>query len=475
MCVFFCVIFIAHSLHTQKKTIERIEIRETNTRTRRNIINNLVVSFFFRTFAVNLEITMNRIFNNIIFTLSLILMSLCTETASAQPDGYASATGQQQSIPEELIAEMDSVEIGFITCEPFHQIYALYGHTGLRIHNLKTHMDAVANWGVFDMSKSFFPVRFAFGLTDYSMAIEPFDGFCQRYQHFGSGVAVQVLNLTNEEKARIMIAIERNYRPENRVYRYNFFFDNCTTRARDIVLSCLDGEVKYKNEYQPKTFREAIHDHTIGHEWMEWGQDFLLGAGADKEMTREQAQFLPENMLRDFDNAVIAKDGKERKLVKTTEHPVPPTYKLAEPSPLTDPDMVAILIAILAIAVLITEQTTKRNLWQFDAFMLLLTGIPGLILFCMIFSQHPTVSLNLQILIYNPLAIVFFWPIVKHFRKNEHCWQVTVLILCAAIGAVFGKSLQHYSMGTQELALSLILITYSRRALIKKGKNIGKK
>jgi len=411
---------------------------------------------------------LNRIFTRQLMAMLLILCSSATiaraNRADAETSATTSATKQEQRIPEELINHMDSVEIGLLTCEPFHQIYALYGHTGLHYHDFATGEDLVANWGIFDMSKSFFAVRFAFGLTDYCMAIEMFDGFCKRYTAFRSGIREQILNLTNEEKARIFLAINKNYQPENRVYRYNFFYDNCTTRARDIIFNNLDGKVKYENEYSPLSYRDAIHQYTTGHEWMEWGQDFLLGVGADKEMTREQAQFLPRNLMNDFGNAVIVTADSTRRLVKTTVDPVPAQYKMAEPNPWTSPNAVVDAFGILAVILLIIERITKRKFWLLDLFTLLLVGIPGIILFCMIFSQHPTVSLNLQILVFNPLAIVFLWPIMKHCRKNERCWQMTVLFVCAFIATICGVFVQHFAMGNIILALILLLTVYSRRA-----------
>ena len=32
--------------------------------------------------------------------------------------------------------------------------------------------------------------------------------------------------------------------PENRVYRYNFFYDNCTTRARDVIERCIERKAE---------------------------------------------------------------------------------------------------------------------------------------------------------------------------------------------------------------------------------------
>ena len=41
---------------------------------------------------------------------------------------------------------------------------------------------------------------------------------------------------TEEEKERLIALLTENYRPENRVYRYNFFYDNCATRPRDQIV-----------------------------------------------------------------------------------------------------------------------------------------------------------------------------------------------------------------------------------------------
>ena len=128
-------------------------------------------------------------------------------------------------------ASMAGTEISLVTCEPFSKIYSLYGHTGIRVHDSARGIDILANWGIFEMRKKYFMVSFTFGLTDYKMEIEPWDGFCGRYLSYGSGVQEQVLNLTNTEKAKLIAAIMENYKPENRYYRYNYFYDNCTTRV----------------------------------------------------------------------------------------------------------------------------------------------------------------------------------------------------------------------------------------------------
>ena len=122
-----------------------------------------------------------------------------------------------------MLKSMDSVRISLLTCGPGNQVYSYYGHTAIRYHDLARQQDIAINYGIFSFQKSYFILRFVFGLTDYEMGIEDFATFISTYSHRGSWVKEQVLNLTRKEKWAITQAIDVNYRPENRVYRYNYF------------------------------------------------------------------------------------------------------------------------------------------------------------------------------------------------------------------------------------------------------------
>ena len=180
----------------------------------------------------------------------------------------------------DALAYMDSVEFSLITCSPHEEIYSLYGHSALRVRDLHQgrQNDAVFNWGIFNFHEPFFVIRFVFGLTDYELGITGFQGFCEYYRRWGSSVTEQVLNLTPEEKLRLNYALEENYQPANRIYRYNYFYDNCSIRPRDIVERCIDGEVVYqpREGYEP-SFREMIHEKGAHHPWAMFGNDMLLG------------------------------------------------------------------------------------------------------------------------------------------------------------------------------------------------------
>ena len=136
---------------------------------------------------------------------------------------------------------MDNVEFGLVTCSPHEEVYSLYGHTAIRYRELITGRDLMFNYGVFNFNTPYFVPRFVFGKTDYELGVTSTKAFCKYYQRWGSQVSEQVLNLTAEEKSRLMHALSENLRPENRIYRYNFFYDNCSTRPRDAIENCLVG------------------------------------------------------------------------------------------------------------------------------------------------------------------------------------------------------------------------------------------
>ena len=196
-------------------------------------------------------------------------------------------------------SRLDSTEISLLTCSPHQEVYSLYGHTAIRVRNAVTGEDLVVNYGVFDFAQPHFVTRFVFGLTDYSMGIMPFSLFYQEYRYYNSSVTQQTLNLTRAEKQNILKALADN--AQSPTYRYNYFHDNCTTRARDMLTQHLDGEVHYQGAADSSaTFRSMIHDFNEQHPWARFGNDMLLGFGADRRTTRSETQFLPTNLMDDF-------------------------------------------------------------------------------------------------------------------------------------------------------------------------------
>lgn len=364
---------------------------------------------------------------------------------------------------------MDSVEISLLTCGPRPDVYSLYGHTALRYHDKSSGTDLAVNYGMFSFGKPFFVLRFVFGLTDYEMGIEYFSDFVAHYAATGCGIRQQTLNLTASEKAAIAEAIGENYEPQNRVYRYNYFYDNCTTRARNIILSHTHATVDYPNKDSRGgiSFREMIHQYNETHRWARFGNDLLLGVKADLPTTHDQQQFLPENLSADFSRAVLKSADGNRKLVSSESWVLPRTSDVGSDSFPLSPTACLGLFAIVVLAVTVVERVKQANYWLADAVIMTADGLCGLILLAMVFSQHPTVSLNFQILLLNPLTIFLLVPTLKAMRKRRANLWLKAWTACIVI-FLFCGIFQSYAEGMYFVALSLLIRNISKILQFKK-------
>ena len=346
---------------------------------------------------------------------------------------------------------MDSVEVSLLTCSPHEEIYSLYGHSALRWHSGE--QDIVFNWGMFSFNKPYFVLRFVFGLTDYELAAYPYDTFWPYYKKWGSSITEQVLNLTNDEKRQLQQALIENLKPENKVYRYNYFYNNCSTKPRDVIEQSIDGQVVYNERegFEP-TFREMVRECNRNHLWSKFGNDMLLGVKADMKTSREEQEFLPHNLMYDVARAQIYENGTYRPLVKEERLLVPPGVHKWGFGLGIGPYEAFSLFLLLSLGIALYEWRKKKIARWWDVLLMTVQGLVGVMLTVMIFSQHPTTSLNLNLLLFNPLPLLFIPAIIKGKRNTWRKLQLAMLLLFA-IGGIF----QSYAEGMWIVALCLLI------------------
>ena len=351
----------------------------------------------------------------------------------------------------------DSVKISLLTCGPGQEVYSYYGHTAIRFQDLRNHHDLVINYGMFSFQQKYFILRFVFGLTDYEMGIIPFESFYEEYKNEGRWVKEQMLNLSPQDKENIALAIDKNYQPENRTYRYNYFYDNCTTRARDIIINNINGFVNFHGlEQASSSYRKEIHQWNSQHLWARWGNDLLLGYKADCPLSMEERQFLPDSLSFYFQHAVVKFNHNEVKnLVSSSHYIIAPSSTYNEKScsffNVLTPTSLIICISILLIISGVLQKKYKIFYISIYSILSFITGLCGLVLTAMIFSKHPTVSFNLQILILNPLNILWLFPKIRK-AKNFRLLMIT----CYLLGTI-GSFFQSFADGIQLLAFVLLI------------------
>ncbi len=383
---------------------------------------------------------------NILFRVSLWAILLSLTCTSAKADEGESAPG------------VDSVEISLLTCGPGHEVYSLYGHTALRYNDHRTGEDWVVNYGMFSFRQRFFILRFVFGLTDYEMGIVPFRDFMAEYRAEGRWVYQQTLNLSVADRLAVRTALQDNYREENRTYRYNFFYNNCTTKARDLIIDHIYNKVEFPAPSNAGiTYRSMIHEWNGDSPWCRLGNDLLLGVKADREVTTRDRQFLPDSLRKSFAGAkIVLPTGRLVPLVSKGEMLYQPGATVADESCGLTPLGCSLLLLAVVLGVSLAEYYTHKIYWVFDGLWLLADGVAGLILVLMIFSQHPTVSLNFQIFCLCPWSLVALWPALRNLYK--HKWSNGLYVLQALLAlSLFLGIWQHYDSSIYIVALSLLL------------------
>lgn len=366
----------------------------------------------------------------------------------------------------------DSIQFSLLTCSPGTEIYSLFGHTAIRYQNYTQNKDIVFNYGMFSFSSPNFIYRFVKGETDYQLGVNDFRSFEAEYMFRGSSVYQQILNLTYEEKLKLQNLLFTNYLPQNRVYRYNYFYDNCTTRARDQIEKCIDGNVEYPNSVPDKTFRGIIHEFTKGFDWEEFGIDLCLGAGADKPIGIRQQMFSPFYM-RSFAESAFIKDenGNTRPLVLKEEVIVDAdTVDAAESSFSFSPIACATFFLFLNVVIAFVQIVRKKIYWFWDLILYLSQGLAGCIIaFLFFFSTHPTVDSNWLILLFNPIPL-FYLPFMVYndIKRKKDKWHVINSVYLTLFILILPLIPQEINLSVLLLALGLLFNAVSHQIVYRK-------
>ncbi|MDD4971703.1 MAG: DUF4105 domain-containing protein [Paludibacter sp.] len=367
----------------------------------------------------------------------------------------------------------DSAIISLITCSPGEEVYSKFGHTAIRINDSQKGVDLVFNYGIFSFETENFYYKFIKGETDYQLGIYDTRYFLPEYAQRNSIVWEQILNLTIVEKRNLINLLLKNYEPENRTYRYNFVFDNCSTRPRDKIIAALQGYIRFQPTNETKSFRQWVGVYVGTDTWLKFGIDIVFGMDADQPATTSESMFLPENLMTEFQTAQIHNsNGQIRKLVTEKKVLVNKNDStVSNESWLFKPTSITLILLILGILLTIWDiKERKRHFKFFDTIILALTGIGGVIAFYLMFiSIHPLVKSNLNLLWLNPINLVLALLIwIKPLRVALFYYQILNIALLVGALLAFALSTQAFNLATFPLIVLLLMRSTSWFALTKR-------
>ncbi len=362
----------------------------------------------------------------------------------------------------------ENTQISLLTCSPGDLIYELFGHTAIRIQDDSHKLDFVVNYGLFDFDQPHFVYRFVRGKTDYTVGVNYTRSFIQSYAERGSSITESILNLTLAEKQDLLNRLNENLQPENRIYRYNFIYNNCATKVRDIFDMSIKRKLSYPTHVDSYSFREAIMLYTETAPWSQLGFDLCLGAGADRTATQREMLFLPEILGETYASAMLTDSIGTQPLCLHTSQIIPATQEKG--TAWFSPTLCAYLLLLMVLYASFFLNKHKIWLKRMDVVLFTINGICGcIILFLILYSQHPFTGQNYNILWMNPLT---FFPLITcifpFMKKINGLFYLGATVMFLGFVIVMPILPQVFNLAVLPWVLTLLLRSYLRLSDIRK-------
>ena len=360
-----------------------------------------------------------------------------------------------------LSKDIESTEISVLTCDPGTEIYSLFGHSALRIKNPKNGHDLVINWGLFEFSESQFQFGYDFakGRLKYFMGIQSMSNFMVEYHRAKRGVREQVLNLNNQEKYQIIQLLEENYKPENRKYKYEFFYDNCSSRLRDVLKKVFKENIEfYKSPNSNKfTFRETIHQYLKSFPWLKLGIDLVLGQKIDVLVNNENLMFLPLNVEQIFDKSFVENNEAKKTLIKSKNTLVESYDKENKPNNI---GLYSWILLAITLVLIVFKFDKALGFWS--SLNLFIIGLLGAFLvFMWIGTDHNATKMNFNLLWASPFHFILIYCLIKRSWTNFTYWYLILSLILIFTTILFWFTLtQEFNSFAKPIILQLVIIYY---------------
>jgi len=303
----------------------------------------------------------------------------------------------------------NNAEVSILICAPGEDLYSTFGHAAIRINDPANRIDYVYNYGTFNFETPHFYLKFVRGQLDYMMSVSYYKYFISSYINEKRWVKEQTLDLTSEQKNEVFAFLQNNALPENKYYRYDFFYDNCATRVKDVIKDVLKDELilpkKITNDGQ--TFRDLIHIYLQGHDWERFGINLALGRPTDKVVTMEEATFLPDYLGIAFKKSTIKVNGINKPLIKQSRMLYEPKENIAKSKTRILPFVVFMLVFLIVLILTYFELKNKKYFIILDKTLFFIAGLTGIVILTLWFgTEHTTVINNWNILWAMPLFFI---------------------------------------------------------------------
>lgn len=307
------------------------------------------------------------------------------------------------------IQAQSNLRVSILTCGVGEELYSSYGHSAIRVVDSASNQDVVYNYGTFNFGDPDFYSKFTRGKLLYYVNDEQFNNFMSQYVEEGRSVYEQTLQLSQADALAINSFLINNLKEENKYYKYDFLFDNCSTRIRDLFINIFKDRIHFNQiiSNDSVSFRTFLNYYERNVHWERFGINLLMSNLVDQKMTSFQSMFLPDYLMKGFDIATL--DGK--KIVEKNVLILPATSFVVEKM-----NQPLIVFWLLFVAIVLLSFLPKMNtaLKYFDIFFFMILGLLGFFMLFMWFgTEHKVCAWNRNILWAFPLHLFFAFMIPR--------------------------------------------------------------
>jgi hypothetical protein len=294
----------------------------------------------------------------------------------------------------------EKAKVSILTCGLGPESYAMYGHTGIRIQDSLIGIDIVYNYGAFDFSTPNFIGKFIKGDLQYFVTNGSFIDFYYNYQAENREIIEQEIQLNPTQIKQLFQQLNHSINSDERFYTYKFIDRNCTTMVVDKINGIL-GKEYIKSKTSNQSYREILYPYMTDF-YMKLGIQLIFGAKVDEPAMR---LFLPY----EFKKAISSTKVNGRSIEKSNKR----ILEVSKPElPFNWHNSIYSLITILLVLVLINKKWIKISYFIFAGILGLFFSIVGF------YSLHEEVLWNYNILLFNPLLLVFAWYLKKGIKER---------------------------------------------------------
>ncbi len=350
-------------------------------------------------------------------------------------------------------------EITVITCGSGEELYSTFGHSAFRVYDINNKLDRVYNYGTFNFNTENFYLKFTQGKLLYELRAYSFANFLRTYHYENRWVEGQVLDLTEKEKQTVYEFLENNAKPENRAYKYDFFYDNCSTRIYDVLENTLNDKIIFDNNFDKSnlTHRNLIQKYLGDLPWSDFGIDLALGSVIDRKATAKEYMFLPDYVFKALENVKINRNGSEEPIIKRTEK-ILLDFKEHSPKTFFTPLIVFSLLALLVLWLTYRDLKNRSRNKILDYTIFIVTGVTGVVVLLLWFAtDHSTTKDNYNFLWAFAPNLIFAFLVTKN-QKMTYYYIIALLILLDILVTLWIFKVQIFSIAL----IPILVILYIR-------------